>query len=207
MGWYREEVLPRLVDRACGTGELRAWRRQVAEGLWGTVLEIGFGSGLNVPVYPAGVERVLAVEPSLVARRLAEPRVASSSVRVEHVGLHGEALALPDACCDGALSTFTLCTIPGVEQALAEVFRVLKPAGRFHFLEHGRSPDGSVARWQERLDPLQQRLADGCHLTRTPLALVQQAGFEVSWSSSRYARGPRPWTWMTSGVAVKPVHA
>lgn len=111
---------------------------------------------------------------------------------------------LEDASCDGALSTFTLCTIPGVEEALAEVRRVLRPGGRFHFLEHGLSPDASVATWQRRLEPLQKRLADGCHLTRDPNELVRAAGFEIERSESRYATGPRPWTWMSEGAAVKP---
>lgn len=204
MGFYRERVLPHLVDRACGTAELRKWRRQVTAGLSGTVVEIGFGSGLNMPAYPPSVDLVYAVEPAATARRLAERRIADSPARVEHVGLRGESIPLDDASCDGALSTFTLCTIPDVDAALAEVRRVLRPGGRFHFLEHGLSPDGSVARWQRRLDPLQKRLADGCHLTRDPTELVRAAGFEIERSESRYATGPKPWTWMTEGAAIKP---
>jgi ubiquinone/menaquinone biosynthesis C-methylase UbiE len=203
MGWYREHVLPRLVDRACGTAELRAWRRNVVVGLEGDVVEIGFGSGLNVPLYPAEVRRVFAVEPAATARRLAEQRVAEAAVEVEHVGLRGEEIPLEDASCDAALSTFTLCTIPDVAQALAEVRRVLKPGGALHFLEHGRSPDPSVARWQERLEPMQRRLADGCHLTRIPDELVAAAGFELVRVESRYASGPKPWSWFTEGVARK----
>lgn len=204
MGWYREHVLPRLVDRACGTPELRQWRERVVAGLSGTVVEIGFGSGLNVPVYPAGVTLVYAVEPALTARKLAAERIAASPVRVEHVGLNGESIPLADGSCDGALSTFTLCTIPGVEQALAEVRRVLKPGGRFHFLEHGISPDAKVATWQRRIEPVQRRLADGCHLTRDAAELIRAAGFDVVSAESRYASGPKPWTWMTEGVAVRP---
>ncbi len=205
MGFYREHLLPRLVDRACGTAELRQWRRQVTAGLTGTVVEIGFGSGLNMPVYPPEVHRVYAVEPAATARRLAEERIAESHVQVEHVALRGEAIPLDDASCDGALSTFTLCTIPGVEDALAEVWRVLRPGGRFHFLEHGLSPDASVAAWQHRLDPIQKRLADGCHLTRDPTELVRAAGFEIERSESRYASGAKPWTWFTEGAAVKAI--
>jgi len=204
MGFYRERILPHLVDRACGTAELRAWRRRVTVGLSGTVVEIGFGSGLNMPAYPPEVDLVYAVEPAAMARRIAEGRIADSPIRVEHVALRGESIPLDDASCDGALSTFTLCTIPGVEDALAEVFRVLRPGARFHFLEHGLSPDASVATWQHRMEPLQKRLADGCHLTRVPTDLVRAAGFEVERSESQYASGPRPWTWMTEGVAVRP---
>ncbi len=204
MGLYREHVLPRLVDRACGTGELRRWRKQVTAGLSGTVVEIGFGSGLNMPAYPPEVHLVYAVEPAATARRLAEERIAESHVHVEHVALRGESIPLDDASCDGALSTFTLCTIPQVEVALAEVWRVLHPGGRFHYLEHGLSPDAPIAGWQRRLEPLQKRLADGCHLTRDPTQLVVGAGFEIERADSRYATGPKPWTWFTEGEAIKP---
>jgi ubiquinone/menaquinone biosynthesis C-methylase UbiE len=204
MGWYREQVLPRLVDRACGTGELRRWRERVTAGLSGTILEIGFGSGLNVPLYPPEVALVYAVEPALVARRLAEPRVEASPARVEHIGLRGEEIPLEDASCDGALSTFTLCTIGGVDRALAEVWRVLRPGAPFHFLEHGLAPDQRVATWQRRIEPLQRRVADGCHLTRDAAALVEGAGFELVEVESRYAKGPKPWSWFTVGRARKP---
>ncbi len=196
--------MPRLVDRACGTAELHQWREQVTAGLFGTVVEIGFGSGLNMPAYPAEVTPVYAVEPAATARRLAERRIANSTIRVEHIGLRGESIPLDDASCDGALSTFTLCTIPDVEQALSEVWRVLRPGGRFHFLEHGLSPDTKVARRQRRIEPVQKRLADGCHLTRQPVDLVRAAGFTIERAESRYASGPKPWTWMTEGTALKP---
>lgn len=204
MGLYREHVLPRLVDRACGTGELRRWREQVTAGLSGTVVEIGFGSGLNMPAYPPEVHLVYAVEPAATARRLAEQRIAESHVRVEHIALRGESIPLDDASCDGALSTFTLCTIPGVDAALAELRRVLRPGGRFHFLEHGLSPEPTIATWQRRIEPVQKRLADGCHLTRDPAELVSDAGFEIAHVESRYATGPKPWTWMTEGAAIRP---
>ncbi|HSL57073.1 MAG TPA: class I SAM-dependent methyltransferase, partial [Acidimicrobiales bacterium] len=177
MGFYREHVLPRLVDRACGTAELRRWRDEVTAGLTGTVVEIGFGSGLNLPSLPPEVERIYAVEPAGTARKLAERRVAEAHVPVEHVGLRGESIPLPDDSCDAALSTFTLCTIPDVDAALAEVRRVLRPGGRLHFLEHGRAPDARVLRVQRTVEPAQKLLADGCHLTRDPVALVERAGF------------------------------
>ncbi|MFO7549251.1 MAG: class I SAM-dependent methyltransferase [Acidimicrobiia bacterium] len=204
MGLYREHILPRLVDRACGTAELGRWRARVADGLTGTIVEIGFGSGLNLPLLPSEVDLVYAVEPAATARRLAERRIAGSHIRVEHVGLRGEAIPLDDASCDGALSTFTLCTIPGVEQALSEMRRVLRPGGRFHFLEHGLARDPSVAAWQRRLEPLQRRLADGCHLTRDPVDLLRAAGFELVRVESRYGAGPRPWAWFTEGIARNP---
>lgn len=204
MAFYRERVLPHLVDRACGSPDMNRWREKVVDGLHGSVVEIGFGSGLNVPVYPPAVTEVFAVEPALVARRLAEPRVAASTVKVTHVGLDGQSIPLPDDSCDGALSTFTLCTIPDALAALHEVRRVLKPGGTLHFLEHGLAPDANVATWQRRFEPIQRRVADGCHLTRDPIALVEAAGFTVTSSASRYARGPKPWTYFTHGVAVSP---
>ncbi len=204
LGFYREQVLPRLVDRACGTRALQHWRAEVTEDLSGRVLEIGFGSGLNVQHYPPQVEVVLAVEPAAAARRLASRRIEAGSARVEHVGLDGQSVPLDDASCDCGLSTFTLCTVPDPTKVLSELRRVLRPGGRFHFLEHGISPDPSVAKWQHRLDPLQRRLADGCHLTRDAVALVKQAGFVVEHVEQRYAKGPKPWSWFTLGVASNP---
>lgn len=204
MGLYREHLLPRLVDRACGTAELRRWRERVTAGLSGTIVEVGFGSGLNMPAYPSDVTLVYAVEPAETAQRLAARRISEAGIPVEHVALHGEAIPLDDASCDGALSTFTLCTIPDVERALAEIRRVLKPGGRFHFLEHGISPDARVSRWQHRLEPAQQLFAGGCHLTRDPERLVADAGFEIERIESRYASGPKPWVWFTEGAATAP---
>ena len=123
---------------------------------------------------------------------------------MRHVGLDGQRIPLDENSCDGALSTFTLCTIPNVAAALAELRRVVRPGGRFHFLEHGRSPDARVATWQRRIEPVQKRLADGCHLTRDIADLVEQAGFELEQVSSRYAKGPKPWSWFTEGVAINP---
>ncbi len=204
MGLYREHVVPRLVDLACGTAGLDRWRARTTEGLSGTVVEIGFGSGLNVPHYPPTIDVVLAVEPARVARRLARRRIEASAVTVEHVGLDGQRIPLADESCDAALCTFTLCTVPDPARALTEVRRVLRPGGTVHFLEHGLSPDPGVARWQHRLDPLQRRLADGCHLTRDPTTLVADAGLELQRSEQQYVPGPKPWSWLTVGVAATP---
>jgi ubiquinone/menaquinone biosynthesis C-methylase UbiE len=204
MGFYSDRVLPHVVEWTCGQKEVGAWRAQATEGLAGRVVEIGFGSGLNVPHYPSEVEMVLAVEPNSVARRLAEKRVAASPVPVDYTGLDGQDLPLPDDSCDAALCTFTLCTVPDPERALAEMRRVLRPGGRFHFLEHGLSPDPGVARWQHRMEPLQRRLADGCHLTRDTSALVESAGFHVTRREQRYMRGPKPWCFLTVGAAAAP---
>ncbi len=203
MGFWDEQILPRATDKMLDNRDVRKLRRRAVEGLHGTVVEIGFGSGLNVAHYPPEVAVVLAVEPAAQARRLAERRIRAASVDVEHVGLDGQELPLDDASCDAALFTFTLCTVPDPDRALTEVRRVLRPGGAVHFLEHGRSPDPRVARWQHRLEPLQRRLADGCHLTRDPSSLVESAGFEMRRNEQRYVRGPKPWSWLTLGVATR----
>ena len=166
------------------------FRRRTVDGLSGTIVEVGFGSGLNAPVYPPEVNEVMAVEPSMPARERSARHNVDTSARVEFVGLDGARLPLEDASCDGALSTFTLCTIPDVHAALAELHRVVRPGGRFHFLEHGVAPDASVETWQHRIEPFQKRLADGCHLTRDPTELVRAAGFEIDAPSPATQPGP-----------------
>ncbi|HEX7095085.1 MAG TPA: class I SAM-dependent methyltransferase [Acidimicrobiales bacterium] len=207
MGFYVEQVVPRLVDKMCGARDMDEWRRRAVEGLSGTVLEIGFGSGLNVKHYPPAVERVLAVEPSPVARRLAARRIAESSVPIEFVGLDGQSIPLADASVDAALSTFTLCTIPDELRALREVFRVLRPGGELHVVEHGDAPDARVRRWQRRLEPINRRLAGGCHLTRDHWRALRSAGFELAHTSQTYARGPKTHAFFYVGVARKPAPA
>jgi SAM-dependent methyltransferase len=204
MGWYTQQLVPRLTDRALGSAEITAWRRKAVVGLAGTIVEIGFGSGLNVPVYPAEITRVLAVEPAGVGRKLASRRIAASAIPIEHIGLDGQSIPLADESVDGALSTFTLCTIPDVAKALSEIFRVLRPGAPFHFVEHGLSPDAKVARRQARLDPLQRRICAGCNLSRDIPALVKAAGFEVTVVEASYVEGPKPWSWFTVGHARKP---
>src|SRR5437773_7906972 len=182
VGFYQERVLPRFQDKVMARKPNRAVRARVCEGLEGAVVEVGFGTALNAPYYPAAVKKVVAIEPSRVCMRIAEPRIARSSVPVEYGGLTGERLDLPSGEFDAALSTWTLCTIPNLDAALAEMRRVLKPGGSFHFVEHGHSPDEKVIRWQERLEPLNKRLAGGCHLTRHISKYIEYAGFEFQTS-------------------------
>lgn len=190
-----------MVDAALRTPEVDRRRALALAGLSGTVLEIGFGSGLNLRHYPPEVDRVLAVEPSELAWRLAAPRGGARTPPVERIGLDGERLPLPDASVDGVVSTFSLCTIPAVETALAETRRVLRPGGALHFLEHGRAPDPDVRTWQRRLQPLQSRLIGGCRLDRAIDQLVAGAGFEVVELVTEYGDGPRPFSYLYRGRA------
>ena len=202
MGFYENQVLPRLVDVVLRRSDFVEMRQRAAVGLSGEVLEVGFGSGLNVPYYPPTVERVRAVDPATVGRKLAAERVAASPVPVEYVGLDGEELPLEDHSVDHALTTWTLCTIPEVDRALAEIRRVLRPGGALHFVEHGLSPDAKVARWQDRLTPLNRRLAGGCHLNRPIKDLLANAGFQVSRLDNYYVRGLKSQSYMYEGVAT-----
>ena len=169
--------------------ESRTQRRRVCEGLSGDVVEIGFGSGLNVPFYPPAVTHVAAVEPSDVGWKLARERVAAASVPVRRSGLDGQSLPFPDDHFDAAVSTWTLCTIPDVRAALGELRRVLKPGGTLHFVEHGLAPDERVRHWQHRLEPVQKRLFGGCHLTRPIVDLVAGAGFDIVEVDRYYEEG------------------
>ena len=204
MGFYEDKVLPRIINVACGTKEMGKYRSLATAGLDGEVLEVGFGSGLNLPYYPREVTKVLAVDPATEGRSLAAKRLAAFGAPVEFVGLDGADLPLDDDSVDHVLSTMTLCTIPDVSRALLEIRRVLRPGGQLHFLEHGRSPDPKVATWQDRLTPLQKRLFGGCHLNRAVDRLVDDAGLETTRVENFYMKGPKAIGYMFEGVAVKP---
>ena len=149
------------------------------------------------------VTEILVVEPSASALRLAEPRKAAVSAPVDHVGLDGAGLDLPDGSVDCVLSTYTLCTIPDVNAALLEIHRVLKPAGGLHFLEHGRAPTESVRRWQRRLHPVHSRIAGGCHLDRPIDDLITRSGLMISDLETGYGDGPRPFSYLYRGLALR----
>jgi ubiquinone/menaquinone biosynthesis C-methylase UbiE len=189
VGIYGEHVLPRVINAACGMKNVEPLRRRVCEGLEGDVVEIGFGSGLNIPHYPEAVRRVAAIEPADIGWKLARKRLAETATPIERSGLDGQSLPFADDSFDMALSTWTMCTIPDLDAALRELRRVLRPGGRLHFVEHGLAPDESVRHWQHRLEPLQKRLFGGCHLTRPTVELLQAAGFEIEQVDSFYDKG------------------
>lgn len=207
MGIWRDEVVPRATDLLLDTVEIRRLREETVTGLRGDVLEVGFGSGSNLAFYPPEVRRVLAVEPSSVAARLAAKRIGSTRIPVELIGTDAQVLFVESSSVDAAVSTFTLCTIPDPSAALAELLRVLRPGGTLRFLEHGLAPSASVARWQRRLNPLQRHVAAGCQLDRPIDRLVAGAGFTIGELWNLQLPGPlfmRPFGYLYVGAATKP---
>jgi ubiquinone/menaquinone biosynthesis C-methylase UbiE len=203
MSFYGDHILPRLIDLTLRGEDTHEIRARAASHLTGEALEIGFGSGLNVPFYPAGLNRVRALDPATVGRKLAASRVAASPVPIEYIGLDAQRIPLPDASVDSVLTTWTLCTIPDVAGALAEVHRVLRPGGTLTFIEHGRSPDAKVARAQDRLEPLQQRVFGGCRLTRPIDQLISTSGLELTALKTSYRPGPKSISYTYEGQASR----
>jgi SAM-dependent methyltransferase len=203
MSFYGDHVLPRIINVVMNTKENRAIRSRVCAGLTGDVVEIGFGTGHNLPYLPPRVRRLLAVEPSQLAVGLASARIAASPVAVEVVGLDGQRLPIADDTADSMLCTWSLCTIPDPVAAVAEMRRVLRPGGRMHFVEHGLAPDQSVRNWQHRLNGVQQRVAGGCHLSRDIPAIIEAAGMTITHLDTYYGKGePKPYGAIYEGVAV-----
>ena len=204
MSWYSEHVLPHVVNFTCGGKAMVSVRRPALAGLHGTVVEIGFGSGPNIGLYPPEVDKILAVEPSERAQEMAKKRMSTvAHPPIEFVGLDGASLPVETGSVDAVLSTFTLCTIPDIDAAMAEIVRVLKPDGALHFVEHGRSEDQKVAARQRRFEPIQKRIGGGCHLTRDPAALAERAGLEVEQVVRFILHGPKILTTMSCGRAVR----
>lgn len=202
--WWERRVVPRLVDLTLGDRTTSGWRDRVAGSLSGDVLELGFGSGTNLPHYGSRVTRVLAIEPNDLAWATAARPVEEFGRPVERIGLDGAAVDLADDSVDAVVSTWTMCTIPDLAGALAEARRVLKPGGSLHFVEHSLAPTQRVAGIQRRLQPAWGPLAGGCHLDRDIPAELGAAGFTVPDLHARYASPLWPTRfvgWFVTGTA------
>ena len=200
--WYERNVLPWLIDFACGMKSVSKQRMKVIPQAQGRVLEIGLGTGLNLPFYDTGrVSELVGVEPSLTMHHLAMKRSRAAGIPVELVGIGAERLPLADHVFDTVVSTYTLCTIPDPVLALREVRRVLAPGGRLLFSEHGRAPDESVRKWQTRIQPVWGKFSGGCHLGRDIPAILKEAGFDAQ-VESMYIPGPRIASYHYWGMAI-----
>ncbi len=202
MGVYAKYVLPRLIDLACGQKPMAKLRRQYVPKAKGRVLEIGIGSGHNLAHYQ-DVQAIVGLDPAPELTRMAQRRAAEAGVDVQILQASGEQIPAQDGEFDAIVCTWTLCSIPNVGQALGEMRRVLKAGGRFHFIEHGLSPDPRVVRWQRAIEPVWKRIGGGCHLTRQPDALLRKAGFELLEANAGYQPGPKWAAYMTHGVALR----
>jgi ubiquinone/menaquinone biosynthesis C-methylase UbiE len=201
VSFYERRILPHLINFACGTDLITRQRQKLIPFARGLVLEIGFGSGLNLPFYDrTRVSKLLGVEPSEELREMAR-RKADLLLPLEFIGLSAEAISLSDKSVDTVVSTYTLCTIPDVVSALQEIRRVLKPDGVLLFSEHGRAPDPGVRRWQDRVNPLWRPLAGGCNLNRDVPGLLHAAGFKLDRLEQGYLPGPRLMTFNSAGSA------
>jgi ubiquinone/menaquinone biosynthesis C-methylase UbiE len=202
MGFYHDVILPRLCHLSMRNRRLVPYRERVIAAAEGRVLEIGIGSGLNLPFYGASVRQILGVEPSPRLVAMAKGKADASATPVMLVEGSAEAMPFDDASIDTVVTTWTLCTIPHATAALAETRRVLKPGGRLLFVEHGLSPDAGVRRWQNRLTPAWRTISGGCHLNRPIRALIEAAGFRIERLETGYMpAGPKPMTFMYEGAA------
>ena len=203
MSLYDRYLLPYLLDFACGMKDIGRQREKVVPQAAGKVLEIGIGTGLNMAHYDKGkVEKIWGLDPAMQMHRLAAKRIAQAGLNVELVGLPAEEIPMQNASFDTVVCTYTLCTIPDPIQALGEMRRVLKPGGKLLFCEHGKAPDESVQRWQDRLNGAWGKIAGGCNLNRKVPDLLAEGGFDVQDMDTMYLPGPKPLTFNYWGTAV-----
>ena len=204
MGFYSQVIFPRLLEWGMSIPELTQYRQALLAEVTGNVLEIGFGTGLNLPHYPSHIEKITTVDVNPGVNALAQKRIQASAIAIENHVLNGEQLPMADHSFDSVVSTWTLCSIAKVDQALQEIHRVLKPGGKFFFIEHGLSDEPKLQIWQNRLTPLQKVIADGCHLNRQIQALVERNQFEITKLEKFYATSlPKVGAYMYKGIAIK----
>lgn len=203
MSVYDRYVLPRLIDFSMRNREVRRYRARLMPMAHGTVVEIGVGSGLNLPHYGTGVERLIGVDPSHELLAMARQKHPRTAFPVELLPAAAEALPLEDGRVDTAVTTFTLCSVVDPHIALRELRRVLRPGGTLLFAEHGLAPEARVERWQHRLNPMWRRFAGGCNLDRPMAALIRGAGFEIAELDTSYLKGPKPLTYVSAGRALR----
>jgi len=201
MGFYERWIVPRLLDLAMRNRVIDHYRERTIETARGLALEIGVGSGLNLPLYGPAVTRIVGLDPSPELLRLATKRAAEAVVPVSLIRASAEHLPFAAAAFDSIVMTWTLCSIPNPIAALTEMRRVLGPGGRLIFVEHGLSPEIRTARWQYRLTPYWKRISGGCHLDRKTDDLIRAAGFQIDAIEMAYMQGPKPWTFMYQGSA------
>lgn len=203
MGLYSRHILPRVIHFTCGLKPNMRQREKVVPHARGRVLEVGIGSGLNLPFYnPANVSKVWGLDPAPEMTRIAEKAARSLSFEVEFIGLPGDEIPLEDSSVDTVVVTYTLCTIPDTTAALRQMSRVLRPGGELLFCEHGAAPDARVRRWQDRLNPLWKRVGGGCNLNRPIPALIEAGGFRIKSLDTMYIPGWRPASFNFWGIAV-----
>ncbi|WP_319419946.1 class I SAM-dependent methyltransferase [Pleurocapsa sp. FMAR1] len=203
MGFYSNLIIPYCIEFAMSGSTLEEYRQQLLADVSGEILEIGFGTGLNLPHYPDNVSKITTIDPNVGMQKLARARIAASNISVDHKVLNGESLPMADGSFDSVVCTWTLCSIPQADKAIAEVYRLLKPGGRFFFIEHGLSQDPKIQAWQNRLTPIQKAIADGCHLNRQIKHIVQQKFNDVTIEQFYAPKLPKVIGYMYRGIAVK----
>lgn len=203
MGVYSQWIFPRLLELSMSSSAMTAYRKQLLSEVNGDVLEIGFGTGLNLPHYSDAVTSLTTVDPNEGMGAIAKTRITESPIPVTTKPLSGENLSMADASFDNIVCTWTLCSIPNVEKALSEAYRVLKPGGRFFFIEHGLSNEANIQTWQNRLTPIQRIVADGCHLNRRIDELVKATFDEVNLTEFYGADLPKVMGYFYQGIGVK----
>ncbi|MEL6940985.1 MAG: class I SAM-dependent methyltransferase, partial [Cyanobacteria bacterium J06598_1] len=203
MGIYSQVIFPRLLELSMRSETMSAYRHQLLSEVSGDVLEIGFGTGLNLPHYPDTVTSLTTVDPNEGMGAIAQKRIDASPIPIKTKPLSGENLSMPDASFDTVVCTWTLCSIPNAEKALGEAYRVLKPGGRFFFIEHGLSDEPNIQTWQNRLTPIQRVVADGCHLNRRINELVEHVFDEITFDEFYAPDLPKVMGYFYRGIATK----